>query len=261
MTEVKSLPIDQIKPQKVERPLDQKFIYELSESIKRVGILEPLTVAKANGDFVLVFGRHRLEAARAAGLTHVPCLEIEPDAHKTIAATLHENLFRRELNAYDEAQLYAHLSAEMKLSNRDIAKMAAKSEAYISQRLSMFRWLPELVSAVRKNEISFSVARELSSYHDSKRMKFLLGIAIQQGSNYRTVRSWRQRDEAEIGAPTSDEPADETTPASPKVFRPYGRCFWCEDDVDLDKLVDVHLCMDDYKQLMEAKEKSRQGPT
>lgn len=254
MTEILQVPIDEIKPQTIERQCDPSQIDELKKSISEVGILNPLIVAKQNGVYFLVAGKRRLTAARAIGMTHVPCLIMEPDKHQTVAVTLHENIFREDLNPVDEAQVYVYLANQEKMSQRDIARLASKSEAYISQRISLLTWHPDLVEALRTSAISFSVARELAQFKDEKALRHHLHYAKFQGANYRTVRSWRLRHAAEATAPETPANGGDVANATTTAFRPFGVCAWCDADVDANQLHQLHFCLECREALMTNKE-------
>lgn len=255
--EIKQIPIDQIKPQELERPIDEDRLTALSSSIKAVGVLEPLLVVWLDSQYFLVAGQRRLKAAGRAGLSTVPCIIISADHEEALRASLHENLYREDLNPVDEAKLYAHLRDKLKYSNKKIAEMVSKKEPYVSQRLSIIEWDPLVSDAVAKNQLSFSNAREISQVTDIKHRRYLLRFAVQDGVTYRVVRDWVQRWRAsQHVAPPMEEPSPELTAAKTSSVV-MADCYWCEGSVNIDDIVNVFFCEGCFKQLDEAKAKSR----
>ena len=256
MNQIIELPIDQIKPQTLQRQIHPDEVSALMESIKAVGIMSPLTVNKLGDEYFLVAGKHRLAAAKGLGLPTVPCLITEGDQDLALSMTLHENMFRKDLNVVEEAQNYEYMANQLHYSNRKIAEMIGKSESYVSQRLNLLAWPKDLVDALKQDHINFSVARELSMIDHPQTQKFYLNHAISEGANYRIVRVWRQHYEAnkESDAPPTDPNQIPNPPQ--QQYHTFGQCFWCNQPVDIDKIVIVHLCPDDYLSLMGAKEKA-----
>lgn len=256
--EVTQIPIDQIKPQVLERPIDEERLNALSNSIKAVGILEPLLVVQLDNIYYLVAGQRRLKAAGRAGMATVPCIIIEADHEAALRVSLHENLYREDLNPVDEARLYAHLRDEMKYSNRKIAELVSKKEPYISQRLTMLTWDPLLVDAIAKNELSFSNGRELAQVTDTTHRRYLLRYAIQDGATYRLVREWVQdwKGKQHPVPPVEEPPLGADAAKTSSVV--MSDCYWCEGSVTMDKIIMVYMCDKCFEQLDEAKKKSRE---
>ena len=90
--------------------MDPEAIATLAESIRQYGVLNPLTVRRtAGGGYELVAGERRLRAARVAGLTDVPCLLINADGEDSSVIALVENLQRRDLDFFEEANGFKRL--------------------------------------------------------------------------------------------------------------------------------------------------------
>ena len=97
------LPVNALKPNpdQPRRQFSQDSLEELAESIKVHGILQPLSVRRRDGAFVLVSGERRLRAAKLAGLLEVPCIVVEVDDTASSLLALVENLQRRDLDFWD----------------------------------------------------------------------------------------------------------------------------------------------------------------
>lgn len=248
------LPVDEIKTAELSRPINIGGIDDLADSIRQQGIIEPLIVAKEGEVYILLAGARRLMAAKQARLATVPCIIVNVDHKEGLAITLQENMYRQELTAYDEYVIYAQLRDRFTYSNIQICRVTGKKEAYISQRLSIGGWAPDLREALHASSISFSVARELSRIDDRDHLKYLLHHAINDGTTYRVVQQWCAEYQAER-APVTAEPsgrAGPTAPSAPLIV--LGRCFWCDNEVELLKLISLKLCTTCFERLQFAKE-------
>lgn len=253
------IPVDQIKAQILEREVTSKGIDDLTASIKKIGVIEPLIVAKVNEAYILQAGKRRLIASRAAGLHTVPCIVLDLQQQDGFTITLHENIYRENLSPVDEADMYRQLRDKHHYSSKEIAHMIGQSESYVSQRLQIILWPDNLVDALRKDEISFSAAREISMITDTKHRNYVLRHAATQGANYRTVRAWR------IQWTTSNIPQPPAAPHEPPTDNPDRMppeklpCFWCNKCVEPDKIFFVKLCTDCFSALGIAKDKSNES--
>lgn len=258
MTEVIQIPVDQINPQTLQRPVSEHGIAELASSIRALGVLEPLLVARHNQEFFLLAGQRRLLAAQQINLATVPCIVIPADQEKALAISLHENLFRENLTCVDEAMLYAYLRDKLKYANRAIAKMLSKSEPYVSQRLALLSWDPLIVDALKSDTISFSVARELMQVRDTTHRRYLIKHAVEDGINYRTARLWVQQWRQSIIPPVQEKEESPGPPGQPLQTSVVADCYWCERSVKIDDICNVFLCDKCFEELAKAKVVSRQ---
>ena len=100
------LPIERISPnpRQPRRHFPEQPLRELAESIRQHGVLQPLSVEKTPGGYILVAGERRLRAAGLAGLTHVPCILVRVTPQDSALLALVENLQRENLNPLEEAE-------------------------------------------------------------------------------------------------------------------------------------------------------------
>ena len=103
------LPVAEIRPnpRQPRRFFDERGLRELATSIRRHGIIQPLTVRRAPQGWELVAGERRLRAAKLAGLETVPCIEAAVDDRESALLALVENLQRRDLHYFEEATAIA----------------------------------------------------------------------------------------------------------------------------------------------------------
>ena len=108
-TQVRWLPVEQIapNPHQPRREFAPGPLAELAESIRRHGIIQPLSVRRRDDGWELIAGERRLRAAKLAGLQTVPCLEMQVDKQDSAILALIENIQRRDLHYLEEAAAIA----------------------------------------------------------------------------------------------------------------------------------------------------------
>lgn len=123
-------------PNQPRRYFDPEAIATLAESIRQYGVLNPLTVRRTgNGGYELVAGERRLRAARVAGLTDVPCLLINADGEDSSVIALVENLQRRDLDFFEEANGFKRLIEQFGLTQEEAARKVGKTQSAVANKL------------------------------------------------------------------------------------------------------------------------------
>jgi ParB family chromosome partitioning protein len=119
---------------------------ELTDSIKEKGVLEPLLVRFMSRDdcYHIISGERRYHASRAAGLREVPCIEKIADDAETLELALIENLQRKDLTPFEEADGLQRLAEQFDYTHDDIAKKIAKARSSVTETMSL-RVIPENV--------------------------------------------------------------------------------------------------------------------
>ena len=183
-----SLKLVSPNPHQPRQKFDEKSLKELAESIREKGIIQPITVRTRDKDYELIAGERRLRAAKLAGLTEVPAhvLEIEDDVEMMEMALI-ENIQRENLNVVEEAEAYAMLNNNYKLSHTAIAKAVGKSRASISNMLRLLKLPAEVIESLRKNEISAGHARALLGLKKTSQMLLLWKRIVERQESVRTV--------------------------------------------------------------------------
>ena len=162
-TRVQYIPLGRIRPnpQQPRRSFDEEGLAELAASIRSCGILQPLTVRRAGEGYELVAGERRLRAARIAGLREVPCLVAQVGEEDSALLALMENLQRRDLDCWEEAQAIARLISRYGLSQEEAARRLGRAQPTVANKLRLLR-LPEDVRALlRENGLTERHARAL----------------------------------------------------------------------------------------------------
>ena len=148
-------------PKQPRNKFDDATLMELADSIKEVGVLQPITVKK-NGDFyIIIAGERRWRAARIAGLEKIPAIEKDLDELKILEAALIENVQREDLNPMEEAYIYKRLSEEYSLSQEQIAKKVGKSRTVVANAIRLLNLDERVQTFIKENRISNGHGRAL----------------------------------------------------------------------------------------------------
>ena len=179
------LPVDRIQPNPAQprHYFDEESLIELSRSIMRYGIIQPLTVRRGSAGYELIAGERRLRAARMAGLREVPCLLARADEEDSPLLALIENLQRRDLHWYEEAAAIAKLVSAYGLSQEQAAEKLGKSQSAVANKLRLLRLSPACVKLLRQNNLSERHARALLRLEDEELRLSALGEIAERHYN------------------------------------------------------------------------------
>jgi ParB family chromosome partitioning protein len=148
-------------PYQPRRPVREEELEELTASIRQVGLLQPILVRRVGSGFELVAGERRWRAARLAGMRAVPAVVVEVDAADAAALALVENLQRRDLSYWEEAEAYARLLRDFNWTQEQLAERVGKSQAAVANKLRLLRLEPEVRRLLEAEGLSERHARAL----------------------------------------------------------------------------------------------------
>lgn len=175
--------INKIKPNSAQprRDFDKDGLRELATSIKKYGILQPLLVTKMEEEtergldvsYELLAGERRWRAAKMAGLPHVPVIVKDnfDESRLKLEVALVENLQREDLNPLEEAEAYARLAGEFKLTQKDIANKVGKSREVVANAVRLLDLPADIKAALRVGKISRTHARALLAFKDESKQR------------------------------------------------------------------------------------------
>ena len=192
---VQYLPVELIcpNPQQPRREFSREGLAELAHSIEAYGILQPLTVRKQGGVYELVAGERRLRAAKLAGLRQVPCLIARVEEQDAGLLALVENLQRRDLNCFEEAEAIASLLRRYDLSQEQAAQKLGKSQSAIANKLRLLR-LPEDVQAeILAKGLTERHARVLLRLSDGESQRQTLATIVSRGWNVAQTEAYVEK--------------------------------------------------------------------
>ena len=183
------LPAKAIRPNPAQprQLFREEALSELTESIRRHGILQPLSVRRVGTAYELIAGERRLRAGMQAGLTEMPCIVMNMDDQESGVASLVENLQRQDLDFLEEAQGIQKLMAQYTMSQEQVARLLGKSQSAIANKLRLLRHSPQVLSALREYELTERHARALLKLPtELQKLQVIAVIARQKLSVART---------------------------------------------------------------------------
>ena len=146
------------QPRKIFQP---EALDELTESIRQHGILQPLSVRRADTGYELIAGERRLRAAQQAGITDIPCIIMRMDDRESGMAAMGENLQRQDLDFIEEAAGIARLLKDWNMSQEQAARLLGKSQSAIANKLRILKHSQAVLTALREADLSERHARAL----------------------------------------------------------------------------------------------------
>ncbi len=142
---------------------DSDHIIKLADSIRRYGIIQPLTVRRIQPRFgycyELVAGERRLRAAKMLGLKTVPCIISEVNEAISAEIALVENMLRENLGMFEQAAAFAHLSQKFGLKQEEIAAKMSLSQSAVANKMRLLRLTPEEQTLITDAELTERHAR------------------------------------------------------------------------------------------------------
>lgn len=186
---VRDIPITEIdlNPDQPRKSFDQEALAQLADSIRQLGLLQPILVQQVKGRYQIIAGERRFRAARLAGLQQLPCIEKDFDADEKLLAALIENLQREDLNPMEEAAAIRSVMDRLQLTQEQAAEKLGKSRSALANVLRLLS-LPEGVAAlVRSGQLSEGHGRALAGLKDAARQQSLADRVISQGLSVRAL--------------------------------------------------------------------------
>ena len=192
--------VDEIRPNPEQPRKALGDLRELTESVREKGVLEPLLVRfiSSEGCFYIISGERRYHAARAAGLREVPCIEKSVDDAETLEIALIENIQRKDLTAFEEADGLHRLATQFEYTHEDVAKKIGRARSSVTETLSL-RNIPEALrkKCVENGITSKSLLLQIARQPTEKKMSEMFQRILQGGLTRDEAR--RERREEQTG--------------------------------------------------------------
>lgn len=163
---INEVPIDQIEanPDQPRREFDSVALEELANSIKQLGLVQPITVRQlAEHKFQIIAGERRWRASQLAGLIAIPAYIRTIKDENVMELALVENIQREDLNAIEIALAYEHLQEKSGLTQEKVAARVGKSRVAVTNYLRLLKLPAQVQMALQKKEIDMGHARALLS--------------------------------------------------------------------------------------------------
>lgn len=177
-----------INPYQPRKEFDQQALEDLSESIKKYGLIQPITCRKVNGNYELISGERRYRASKLAGLKQIPAYIIKVDEDvKMLELALIENIQRVDLNPIETANGYQRLIEECGYTQEQVAERIGKDRSTITNFIRLLKLPDKIQDDLRDGLISVGHARTLLGLNDRNAILVVEKEIIRNNLNVRQV--------------------------------------------------------------------------
>ncbi len=175
------------QPRKIFKP---EALDELADSIRRHGILQPLSVRRSGLSYELIAGERRLRAAELAGVTDIPCIVMSMDDKESSLAAMVENLQRQDLDFIEEAMGIRRLMTEHAMSQEQVARLLGKSQSAVANKLRLLKHSDAVLEALRRGELTERHGRALLKLPGEEEKLAAIGEILRQGMSVARTESY-----------------------------------------------------------------------
>ena len=201
-------------PRQPRRTFDEDALEELAESIRQVGLLQPVVVRAAGpGRYELVMGERRWRASQRAGLTEIGAIVKQTQDDDLLRDALIENMHRQQLDPLEEAAAYQQLLDDFGATHEELARKVGRSRPHISNTLRLLNLPPAVQKRVAAGVLSAGHARALLSVENPEAQERLASRIVAEGLSVRAV-------EEIVAVGGDDAPRKRSAPAGRQPIAP-----------------------------------------
>lgn len=193
---------------------DEESLDALTNSVRELGVLQPLLVRRDGDGYELIAGERRWRAAKRAGLQDVPVVVREADDTASLEQALVENLHRQDLNALEEAAAYQQLVDEFDFTQAKIAKRVGKSRSAVANTLRLLALPMGVQRLVGTGQLSAGHARTILGCEDEDRQVALAQQCVDEQLTVRELEAMLRDDDADAVDEGDDDANEPTTPTT-----------------------------------------------
>jgi ParB family chromosome partitioning protein len=207
--DVQRLPIEQIQsnPNQPRREFDASALMELTQSIEREGIIQPIIVRRiATRDYQIIAGERRWRAAKAAGLKDVPVIVRDADDQQVLELAIVENIQREDLNPIELAMAFQRMATELGLSHDQIGQKTGKERTTITNSVRLLQLPLELQTLIASKQLSAGHARALLKFEDEQLQREIAERCINEGWSVRQIEQFTRP--KPVSAPVKIKPPE-----------------------------------------------------
>jgi ParB family chromosome partitioning protein len=160
---VEQIPAELIRPNPYQprQQFDEEELFKLAQSIRAYGLIQPIVVRSVEGEYQIIAGERRFRACRMLGMERIPAIVQNMNDQNAAAVSLIENIQRRELNYFEEANAYSLLINNFDMTQEDLARKIGKSQSAIANKLRLLKLPLEVQSLIVPDMLSERHARAL----------------------------------------------------------------------------------------------------
>ncbi len=164
---------------------DEKALNDLAQSIKNLGVIQPITLRKDGDKFEIISGERRFRASKLAGLETVPAYIRLVNDQELLEMALVENIQREDLDAIEIALTYQRLLEEIGLTQENLSQRVGKERSTITNSIRLLRLDPDVQNAIRSGEISAGHGRAIISLDDAEKQSILFDRIVKNNLSVR----------------------------------------------------------------------------
>lgn len=227
MTEIKIADIIP-NPTQPRKQFDEQALEELADSIRVLGLIQPITVKKEGEKYLIISGERRWRAAQSAGLESLPAYIRDVDDTNLHAMALVENIQRQDLNAIEVALGLQRLIDECGLTQEALADKVGKKRSTIANYMRLLRLPDEVQLAVKEGILSMGHAKAIASVENRRQQLALLKKCVKNNMSVRQIEE-AARALADKVSRTVEPAAEEEYPESYTRLVEYLEKFFSQD--------------------------------
>jgi ParB family chromosome partitioning protein len=216
--ELMELDIDRVVPNENQprSTFHEDKLEELAQSIREVGVMQPIVVRRVGPNYQIIAGERRWRAAQRAGLTRIPAVIKEVPDDKVLELALIENIQREELTPIEEAHAYQRLMEEMGWTQEELAAHVGKDRATVSNMVRLLRLPLDVQKLVEDRIISMGHARALLSLNNDALQRKLAQVIAEKQLSVRDAEALVKRalKGETVVAPAAERPVDPNVKAA-----------------------------------------------
>jgi len=234
----------------LRKEIDPEYISELAQSIREIGLLQPVLLARSGPRYEIVAGHCRYLAHIKAGLSRIKATVRDMTREEIVIARATENLNRKDLTPVEEALTYRDLVENHGLTLEQVGKKMGKTPGLVKRRMDILRMCPQLQDALHKKRISIGVAEELWPISDLTQLDYYLSFALDGGCTVAVARQWCKDWKDQMRRKSSDV-AGGGELLNPYEPRPtFLTCDVCNGPVELGKDKIFRACPECHKSII-----------
>lgn len=188
---IREIPLERIvtNPYQPRTTFDQDALQELADSIRLLGLIQPVTVREVGLKYQIISGERRFRASQLAGLTHIPAYIRKADDQGMLEMAIVENIQREDLDAIEIAISFQRLLEECRLTQEALSERVGKKRSTVTNYLRLLRLPAPIQLAIRKNRLSMGHAKVLLGLEDPDRQLKLCDQVLKQDLSVRQLEA------------------------------------------------------------------------
>lgn len=199
-------------PYQPRTEFEQEALNELAESIKVLGIIQPITLRHiSDGKYQIISGERRFRASKLAGLKEIPAYIRTADDQAMLEMALVENIQRENLNSIEVALSYQRLMDECNLTQELLSERVAKKRSTVANYLRLLRLPATIQAAIKENKLSMGQARAIISIDDEKKQLEVFQRILEEGLSVRQIEDLVREEQLTSATKTSSKSSNKSS--------------------------------------------------